>query len=176
MRSEEGWAGRLLDWFEGVMRQGEAGALPEAGGESGLFSSGAAAEEEAGPAGQHPPGSSGRSKGRKKSGGGGGGAAGQHKKGQQERPAGRQQQQQQQGQQLPAEVYSAVLDGTWGVLPLVSGPRRRALLGAVWALWERSGVRSAARMQVSAPRCSHSGSRVPYHALSVEPMCIHFAP
>lgn len=127
------------------MVQGGEGALPAAGGgmdellQAEAAAAGPAAAEGNATASASPQagagGNGGKKAGRKQRGqardgsSGGGGRA-------------------QQVQQLPAEVYEAALEGVWGVLPLVSGPRRRALRCAVWALWERSGVRSATRAQV----------------------------
>ena len=51
---------------------------------------------------------------------------------------------------LPTAVYRSALKGTASVLPLVSPPRRRALLAAAFVLWERSPLRSQARVLVLA--------------------------
>lgn len=162
--------GRLLDWFEGVM-QSDSGALPEAEGEgAGWF--GAApgeqerSEDEAAPAAAVASGK-GSSKGVRKGQGKKGGAQQQQQQQGKQRLQGKQQKQQRRLQQeLPAEVYAAALEGVLGVLPLVAGPRRRALLGAVWALWERSPVPSATRAQVRrGQRCS-SLQQSPYLVVS----------
>ncbi|GAB4823624.1 hypothetical protein N2152v2_010670 [Parachlorella kessleri] len=136
--SEGGWAGRLLAWFEGTMRD-EAGALPAEGGEGAFYdlpSADPAIDTSTASPTAKQGGSSSRAAGAAAASGGSRGSGSKKAK-----------ERQQQQQHLPAEVYQAVLEGTAAVLPQVGGPRRRALLSAVWTLWERSSVRSATRAQ-----------------------------
>ncbi|KAL4853850.1 Testis-expressed protein 10 [Chlorella vulgaris] len=124
--SEEPWVGRLLDWFAGVMADGAA--LPTLdgselfGGSTTAAPGGAATGTKDGK--QARGGERGSSKRRRSSSGGGGGG----------REAA-----------LPGEVYQSALDGTLVVLPLLPPARRRQLLGAAWALWQRTSPRSGVR-------------------------------
>lgn len=123
--SEEPWVGRLLDWFAGVMADGAA--LPTFDG-SELFGGSTTAPGDAATGTkdgkQARGGEGGGSKRRRSSGGGGGGG----------REAA-----------LPGEVHQSALDGTLVVLPLLPLARRRQLLGAAWALWQRTSPRSGVR-------------------------------
>lgn len=51
---------------------------------------------------------------------------------------------------VPAAVYGAALDAVAQILPHLAPHLRRQMLGAAWALWERTQVRSASRGQVLA--------------------------